>query len=66
MRFPIRRNSTAIHHLTVNPITGSARVTFTSGDAYRFTGVSRRAILAAAWHSPESLGQWVNCHCLAR
>jgi len=65
MRFPIRRNSTAIHRLTVNPITGTARVQFTSSrKTYRFTDVSRRAILAAAWHSPASLGQWVNCHCL--
>ena len=64
MRFPIRRNSTAVHRLTVNPITGTARVIFTSGDSYRFAGVSRRAILSAAWHSPASLGQWVNRHCL--
>ncbi len=65
MRFPIRRNSTAVHRLTVNPITGTARVTFTSSvRQYRFTGVSRRAILSAAWHSPASLGQWVNRHCL--
>jgi hypothetical protein len=65
MRFPIRRNSTAIHRLTVNPITGTARVQFTSSSkVYRFEGVSRRACLAAAWHSPKSLGQWVNWHCL--
>jgi hypothetical protein len=65
MRFPIRRNSTAVHRLTVNPITGSARVQFTSSTkTYRFTHVSRLAILAAAWHSPRSLGQWVNWHCL--
>ena len=65
MRFPIRHNSTAIHRLIVNPITGTARVQFTSSRRqYRFTGVSRRAILAAALHSPASLGQWVNWHCL--
>jgi hypothetical protein len=65
MRFPIRRNSTAVHQLTVNPITGTARVQFTSSCVeYRFTGVSRRACLAAALHSPLSLGQWVNRHCL--
>jgi hypothetical protein len=65
MRFPIRRNSTAIHRLTLNPITGTARVQFTSSrKVYRFEGVSRRAILVAAAHSPNSLGQWVNRHCL--
>ena len=65
MRFPIHRNSNAIHRLTVNPITGTARVQFTSSrKVYRFEGVSRRAILAAAWHSPKCLGQWVNRHCL--
>ena len=65
MRFPIRRNSSAVHRLTVNPITGTARVQFTtSRSSYRFAGVSRRAILAAAWSSPASLGQWVNRHCL--
>ena len=54
MRFPIRRNSTAVHRLTVNPITGTARVQFTSSTkTYRFTHVSRLAILAAAWHSPH-------------
>jgi len=64
MRFPIRRNSTAVHRLTVNPITGTARVQFTSSTkTYRFTHVSRLAILAAALHSPTSLGQWVNWHC---
>jgi len=65
MRFPIRRNSTAVHRLTANPITGTVRVQFTSSrETYRFTDVSRRAILAAVWHSPASLGQWVNRHCL--
>ena len=66
MRFPIRRTSTAIKQLIVNPITGTARVTFTtSGRQYRFTGVSRRAIAAAIIARPASVGQWVNCHCWA-
>ena len=65
MRFPIRRNSSAVHRLTVNPITGSARVQFTSSTkTYRYTHVSRRAILAAMLGCPASLGQWVNRHCL--
>ena len=61
----IRQNSTAIHRLTVNPIKGTAKVQFTSGlTEYRFTGVSRRAILAAVLMPPLSVGQWVNRHCL--
>ena len=60
MRFPIRRNSTAVHRLTVNPITGTARVQFTSSTkTYRFTQVPRLAILAAAWRSlpPGTVGE---------
>ena len=65
MRYLIRRNSSAVHRLTANPITGTVTVQFTtSRRQYRFTGVSRRAILAAVAHSPKSLGQWVNRHCL--
>ena len=61
----IRQNSGAIHRLTVNPITGTAQVQFTSSrKTYRFAGVSRRAILSAAIIRPLSLGQWVNRHCL--
>lgn len=65
MRFPIRQNSTAVHRLSVNPFTGTARVQFTSSNRqYRFTEVSRRAILAAMIIRPVSSGQWVNRHCL--
>jgi hypothetical protein len=66
MIFRIRQNSSAIHRLTVNPITGTARVQFTSSrKVYRFEGVSRRAMLSALVIRPLSLGQWVNRHCLA-
>ena len=47
-----------------NPITGTVKVRFRSGSKeYRFTGVSRRAILGAAILPPVSVGQWVNRHC---
>jgi hypothetical protein len=57
--------SSAVAKLSGNPIRGSVCVTFTSGPKpYRFEGVSRRAILAAAILPPLSVGQWVNRHCL--
>ncbi len=58
--------SSAITHITGNPITGSVKVQFTNGaTVYRFGGVSRRAILGAAILPPHSVGQWVNRHCFA-
>ena len=66
MRFPIdSKYSDCARKVTANPITGSVRVTFTSGPReYRFAGVSRRAILSAIAIRPVSVGQWVNRHCL--
>jgi hypothetical protein len=50
-----------------NPFTGTVKVRFRGGSKqYRFTGVSRRAILSAAIIAPLSVGQWVNRHCFAR
>jgi hypothetical protein len=58
--------SSAARKVTANPITGTVRVTFASGSKeYRFTGVSRRAILSAAIIAPLSVGQWLNRHCWA-
>ena len=67
MQLPIdTEHSSAITRLTANPITGSVRVTFTSGaTVYRFGGVSRRAILSAILLPPLSVGVWVNRHCFA-
>jgi hypothetical protein len=64
--FPIlTADSNAIDTLTVNPITGKAEVRFRSywGATYVFK-VSRRAALALTLNSDQSLGQWVNRHCL--
>jgi hypothetical protein len=47
-----------------NPITGTVMVTFTSGPKeYCFTGISRRAILYAAFIPPFSVGEWINQNC---
>jgi hypothetical protein len=67
MRFPISTaNSNAIWDLTVNPITGTVRVTFEKTLREYRMKASRREILALMWDSDRSLGQWVNWHCLAQ
>jgi hypothetical protein len=65
--FPINSDySVCARKVTANPITGTVRVTFKSGSKeYRFTGVSRRAILSAVVIAPLSVGEWVNHHCWA-
>ena len=56
--------SSCARKITGNPITGTVLVTFTSSDkVYRFDGISRRAILYAAFIPPLSVGEWVNRHC---
>jgi len=67
IRLPIDcQFSSAASKMTGNPITGTVGVTFTSSDkVYRFTGVSRRAILGAVILPPASVGQWINRHCFA-
>ena len=67
MQLPIDSEfSSAITRLTGNPITGTVRVTFTSGPRQYTMKASRRQILAAAIMPPVSVGQWVNRHCLQR
>ena len=60
-------DSDAIDTLTVNPITGQAAVRFRSYWTRRpyIFKVSRRAALALSFNSDQSLGQWVNRHCLS-
>ena len=58
--------SSAIDTLTINPITGRAAVRFQSYPTrtpYIYK-VSRSAALALSLNSDQSLGQWVNRHCL--
>jgi len=67
MRYPIcTADSDAIETLSVNPITGTVRVRFQryyTRQPYTFK-VSRSAIASLIWNSDQSLGQWVNRHCL--
>tara|TARA_Y100000385_G_scaffold193898_1_gene200567 strand:+ start:438 stop:728 length:291 start_codon:yes stop_codon:yes gene_type:complete len=68
MRFKISTDqSSSVDRLMVNPITGTARVTWKSRKnyqscEYRCTRVSRRKILALMLDSDRSLGAWVNRH----
>jgi hypothetical protein len=59
-------DSNAIDTLTVNLITGQVAVRFFSYWTRRpyIFKVSRRAALALTLNSDQSLGQWVNRHCL--
>ena len=54
--------------VSVNPITGTAKVTFANGyGPYRFTRLSRRALVKAALTEliggQKSVGEWVNGQC---
>ncbi len=69
MRFKIdTAQSSSVHRLRVNPLTGTATVKWgksVSGygrNEYRCTRVSRRKILALILDPDRSLGQWVNRH----
>ena len=65
MRFKINSDqSSSVHSLKVNPITGTARVKWgkATNCEYRCTRVSRRKILALILDSDRSLGRWVNRH----
>jgi hypothetical protein len=69
MRYPINTlTSNAIDTLSVNPITGTVRVRFLRYPTVHPYALkaSRRAILSLLWNSDQSVGQWVNRHCLAK
>ena len=60
--------STAASEVSVNPIAGTAKVTFANGyGPYRFTRLSRRALAKAALTEliggQKSVGEWVNGQC---
>jgi len=60
--------STAASEVSVNPITGTAKVTFANGyGPYRFTRLSRRSLVKAALTEliggQRSVGEWVNGQC---
>ena len=53
-------NSTACDAIEVDAIKGTARVMFTDGNIYRYTNVSRRAIIKFIMDDARSLGKFVN------
>ena len=58
------RTSDAVYFMTANPVTGVVNVTFNGGRSYKYTGVSRRAILNLLANPNMSLGFWVNENCV--
>lgn len=58
------RTSDAVYFMTANPLTGVVNVTFKGGRSYKYTGVSRRAILNLLANPNMSLGFWVNENCV--
>ena len=58
------RTSDAIQQLLVSPALGVVLVEFTSGHAYEYTHVSRRAICNLLMNRNMSLGFWVNQNCI--
>ena len=53
-------NSTACDSVHVDAITGTASVLYKNGDIYRYTNVSRRAIIKFIMDDARSLGKFVN------
>jgi hypothetical protein len=61
----IYRSSNCCDGIAVDVITGTASVLYKSGAVYRYTNVSRRAILNLMLNSNMSLGFWINCNLLS-
>ena len=53
-------NSTACDSVYVDAIYGTASVLYKNGDIYRYTNVSRRAIIKFIMDDARSLGKFVN------
>ena len=53
-------NSTACDSVHVDAITGTASVLYKDGSIYRYTNVSRRAIIKFILDDARSLGKFVN------
>jgi len=58
------RSSDAVYYMTANPITGVVNVVFNNGYSYKYTNVSRRAIINLLANPNMSLGFWVNENCV--
>ena len=59
------RTSDAVDSISVSPLRGIVRATFSSG-TYEYTGISRRAILNLTPNPNMSLGLWINENVLAK
>ena len=59
------RTSSAIDYIVTDLMRGTANVKFSNGNWYRYTNVSRRAILNLIANPNMSLGFWVNTNCIA-
>ena len=53
-------NSTCADFVSVDAITGTARVQFKNGALYNYTNVSRRAIIKFMIDDARSLGKFIN------
>ena len=58
------QSSTAVSYVITNLARGTANVYFLNGSWYRYTNVSRRAILNLECNPRMSLGFWVNHNCI--
>ena len=63
IRIPAR-TSDAVDSISVSPLRGIFRATFSSG-TYEYKGISRRAILNLIANPNMSLGLWINENVLA-
>ena len=63
IRIPAR-TSDAVDSISVSPLRGIVRATFSSG-TYEYKGISRRAILNLIANPNMSLGLWINENVLA-
>ena len=56
----ITRTSSAVDYINTDILRGTVNVKFANGNWYRYTNVSRRAILNLELNPNMSLGFWVN------
>lgn len=66
MFYPINCNhSKSVWTMKANPLTGTVIVRWFSNCTMEYTyKASRREIMGLLWNSKQSLGQWINWHCL--
>ena len=56
---PVKRTSTAVEAINVNPFTKVVNLRFTNGYEYKYSNVSRLAIINLLMQPNMSLGFWV-------